>query len=435
MKKALFGPALALALMSSSAMAADLVRIYEMALDSDPALRVAQAQRDSVAETRPQALAPLLPQVNADASVIRNNLRTSQYKYDYTQKTASLNLSQAILRFDQWVVLDRTKNIIAQADAQVVAADLNLMMRVAQSYFSILAAQDNITFSKAELEAIGRQLDQANQRFKVGLIPITDVHEAQAAYEGAKAALISANNSLDDAWEALHEIVGSMRDRYINGLRDNIPLYSPKPADVNAWVDRAMRNNPEIIASGQASESARKNIKQQQAGHLPSLDLVAQVASLDISSQKYGRAGNDTSAIGLQLNIPLFAGGAVNSRTRQARHDYQASVDTVEQVRRAIRREVSDAYRGIVTSISRVEALKSTVRSAESALKATMAGFEVGTRTMVEVLDVQRNLFNARRNLAQARYDYILNGLKLKNAAGSLRSDDLRLVNSLLTKR
>lgn len=435
MKKALFGPALALALMSSSAMAADLVRIYEMALDSDPALRVAQAQRDSVAETRPQALAPLLPQVNADASVIRNNLRTSQYKYDYTQKTASLNLSQAILRFDQWVVLDRTKNIIAQADAQVVAADLNLMMRVAQSYFSILAAQDNITFSKAELEAIGRQLDQANQRFKVGLIPITDVHEAQAAYEGAKAALISANNSLDDAWEALHEIVGSMRDRYINGLRDNIPLYSPKPADVNAWVDRAMRNNPEIIASGQASESARKNIKQQQAGHLPSLDLVAQVASLDISPQKYGRAGNDTSAIGLQLNIPLFAGGAVNSRTRQARHDYQASVDTVEQVRRAIRREVSDAYRGIVTSISRVEALKSTVRSAESALKATMAGFEVGTRTMVEVLDVQRNLFNARRNLAQARYDYILNGLKLKNAAGSLRSDDLRLVNSLLTKR
>jgi outer membrane protein len=416
-------------------MAADLLRVYEMALDSDPALRVAQATRDSVAETRPQALAPLLPQVNADATLMRNSRDNRQNRYNYDQKTASLNVSQAILRFDQWVVLDRTKNIIAQADAQVVAADLNLMLRVAQSYFNILSAQDNISFSKAELEAIGRQLEQANQRFKVGLIPITDVHEAQAAYDGAKAALISADNDLDNAWEALREIVADLRDKHINGLRDNIPLSSPKPADVNAWVERAMQNNPEIIASSNASESARKNIKQQQAGHLPSLDLVAQVASLDISPNRYGSMGNDTSSIGLQLNIPLFAGGAVNSRTRQARHDYQASSDTLEQVRRAIKREVSDSYRGIVTSISRVEALKSTVRSAESALSATMAGFEVGTRTMVEVLDVQRNLFNARRNLAQARYDYILNGLKLKNAAGSLRSDDLRLVNSLLTKR
>lgn len=435
MKKAFSAVALALGLMSSSAMAADLIGIYEMALDSDPALRVAQAQRDSVAETRPQALAPLLPQVNANATISRNSRDTRVARYNYDQKTASLNVSQAILKFDQWVVLDRTKNIIAQADAQVVAADLNLMLRVAQSYFNILAAQDNISFSKAELEAIGRQLEQANQRFKVGLIPITDVHEAQAAYDGAKAALISANNDLDNAWEALREIVADLRDKHINGLRDNIPLSSPKPASVDAWVERAMLNNPEIIASNNASESSRKNIKQQQAGHLPSLDLVAQVASLDMTPNKYGSMGNDTSSIGLQLNIPLFSGGSVTSKTRQARHDYQASVDTLEQVRRAVRREVSDAYRGIVTSISRVEALKSTVVSAESALKATMAGFEVGTRTMVEVLDVQRNLFNARRNLAQARYDYILNGLKLKNAAGSLRSDDLRLVNSLLTKR
>lgn len=436
MKKVAFGSGLGLALLllGSTASAADLLRIYEMALESDPALRVAQATRDSVAETRPQALAPLLPQVNATGALMRNSMDTRLDKRNYDTKTGSLNVSQAILKFDQWIVLDRTKNTIAQADAQFVAADLNLMLRVAQSYFNILAAQDNISFSKAELEAIGRQLDQANQRFKVGLIPITDVHEAQAAYDGAKAALISADNALDDAWEALREIVADLNNKHINGLRENIPLNSPKPTSVDTWVQQAMDNNPEIIASQNASESARKNIKQQQAGHLPSLDLVAQVASLDVNPNSMSGIGNDTSSVGLQLNIPIFSGGAVNSKTRQARHDYQASADTLEQVRRAIKREVSDSYRGVVTSISRVEALKSTVRSAESALKATMAGFEVGTRTMVEVLDVQRNLFNARRNLAQARYDYILNGLKLKNAAGSLRIDDIRLVNSLLTK-
>lgn len=422
-------------LMGSTTMAADLMRIYEMALDSDPALRIAQATRDSVAENRPQALAPLLPQVSASGTVMRNSRDTRLAKMNYDSTTASLNVSQAILKFDQWIILDRTKNTIAQADAQYVAADLNLMLRVAQSYFAILSAQDNLGFTKAELEAIGRQLDQANQRFKVGLIPITDVHEAQAAYDGAKAAVISAENTLDNAWEALREIVADLNDRHINGLRENIALSNPKPTNADAWVEQAMLNNPEIIASYNSSESARKNIKQQRSGHLPTVDLVAQIASLDVNPNSLGNIGNDTSNIGLQLNIPIFSGGMVNSKTRQARHDYQASADTLEQVRRAIKREVSDAFRGIVTSISRVEALKSTVRSAESALKATMAGFEVGTRTMVEVLDVQRNLFSARRNYAQARYDYILNGLKLKNAAGSLKVDDLRLVNSLLTKR
>lgn len=419
--------------------AADLIQIYEMALESDPQLSAAQSSRDSAGETRPQALAKLLPEVSLSAAATRidydpHNESILRGKESYGTNDATLSLKQALVRFDRWITLDQSKYVIEGSKAEYDFAYLDLMWRVAQAYFKILAYEDNLDLTRAEMRAISRQLDQAKQRFDVGLIAVTDVHEVQAAYDQARANEIDAVNALDGAWEALREIVAGYEGKTLSQLRDNIPLNPPKPNNIDTWTETALKRNPEIIASINASEVARKTIDLQRSGHLPALDLVAQ-ATNENSYSDYGY-GNpaDMGTIGLQLSVPIYTGGEVSSRTRQARYDFQTASDKLEQTRRKVKRDVSDAFRGILTSISRVKALGSATRSAESALEATQAGFDVGTRTMVDVLDAQRNLFRARRDFTAAHYEYILNGLKLKMGAGTLKVEDLQLINSLLTK-
>ena len=416
----------------SNAYAIDLMRLYEMALDSDPQLAAAKSSRDSVGESRPQALAPMLPQISLSASATRTDRETKAFSQTFDSREGNLSLNQALLHFDHWIRLDQSKNSIAGAEAEYNAAELDLMLRVAEAYFNILIAEDTLGFSRAEVRAISRQLDQAKQRFDVGLIAVTDVHEAQAAYDLARANEIIAVNGLDGAWEALREIVAGYDGRSINRLRENIPLSRPNPDSIKTWTDTAMQRNPNIIAANNSTEVARKNIDLQRTGHLPTLDLVA----MGNTSESDYRLGNDVddASIGLQLSLPIYAGGGVSSKTRQARYDFQTAAERLEQTRRQVSREVSDNYRGVVSAISRVNALKSATRSADSALAATKAGFDVGTRTMVEVLNVQRSLYGARRDYSAARYEYILFGLRLKGAAGSLRVEDLRMINSLLKK-
>jgi outer membrane protein len=422
--------ALILLLPLTSLQGADLMQFYQMALESDPVLRGARSSRDAVTETRVQAKAALLPSLGLGAEVERVSRSRPNPDETYNSSAVNLNLTQALLRFDRWILLDKSKYQISQADAEYSYQELNLMVRLTQAYFNILGARDNLSFAQAELRALSRQLDQAKQRFDVGLIAITDVHEVQAAYDQAKANEIDAINQVDNAWEGLRVIVADLNDNSINGLREKIPLSKPNPANIDEWVSTALEQNPQVMAALDAVSAARKDIELERSGHFPSLDLTANLINSDSGS----RTGMDTdsSSIGLQLSLPIYAGGAVSSRTRQAHHQFQASSEELEQVRRSVRRDVSDYYRGVLSSISQIQALESATRSAQSALEATQAGFDVGTRTMVDVLTVQRNLYNARRNYAKARYDYILNGLRLKQAAGILQIDDLRLINSLL---
>ncbi len=417
----------------STAHGQDLHQVYELALSNDAQLRAARATRDSTMEAKPQARAQLLPSLSLSASgdqIHRKVHNTAAAgSNDYNTASATVSLSQPIIRIDRWIALGQAGEVVEQAKIEYSAAEQELMVRTAQAYFGILAAQDNLKFAESENKAIARQLDQAKQRFDVGLIAITAVHEAQAAYDQSRSDLIAAKRELDDAWEALREITKE-RINTVAQLAEEIPLTRPAPSDVEAWSQSAMQNSLSIQAAQKDVEIAKDNVSIQRAGHWPTLDLVgshtASRTSLD------GSADTDVSSVGVEFSLPLFAGGNTVSLTRQAQYDLEAAQEVLDGQRRSVDRQVRDAYRGVLTSISQVEALKASTVSAQSALEATEAGFEVGTRTMVDVLTSQRDLYRTLSSYASTRYNYVLSGLQLKQAAGTLTREDLLQVNSWL---
>ncbi|MGZ8219090.1 TolC family outer membrane protein, partial [Methylomagnum sp.] len=403
----------------SSAQATDLMQIYQQALESDPRLREAQARRDSALENRPQGIARLLPTLSMNGRLTRNSVEAKFKQAElvfligarnvgFWDSRASIDLVQPVYHHENWVQLAQADNQIAEAEANFAAEQQSLGLRVAQAYFSVLLAQDTQEFTSAEQRAIERQLEQAKARFEVGLTAITDVHEAQAGYDQARAGVIVAENQLDNAKEALREIVGDYPGD-LRGLAAEVPLNPPQPDKMEAWDALAQRENLSVIASQSRAEFAKKNIDLQFAGHMPSVDIRASAGFTD-TTRPFG-ISTEYQQIGMEVNVPMFAGGGVNSRVRQARHDFEAAQESLDGRRRAVTRQVKEAYRGVVSSISQVRALQAAVVSSASALEATEAGFEVGTRTMVEVLAEQRNLFRAKRDYAQARYNYIVNSL------------------------
>lgn len=415
-----------------------LLDIYGIAVDGDPVVREALARRNSALESKPQSIARLLPTLAASGSSARERIDNKKGGFqgsgtqNFWTHRMSVNFNQPIFHWDFWVQLSQADNRVAEAEADYQAAQQDLIVRTAESYFDILAAGDNVDFAAAEKRAIARQLDQAQQRFEVGLIAITDVHEAQAAYDQARADEIKAQNELDNAKEALNEIIGDHKIS-MEPLDAELPLETPEPTDIEQWASMADKQNLSIIAAENRAEAARKNIEIQNAGHLPVLDLVANYSYQETNSI-FGLRG-DSESIGLQLNVPLFEGGAVSSRARQARYDYDAAKENLIAKRRATKRQVRDAYRGVVTTINQVEALAATVRSAATAVEASEAGQEVGTRTMVDVLAEQRNLYRAQRDYARTRYDYLINGLRLKQAAGSLTVGDLEHIDQWIVEK
>jgi outer membrane protein len=426
----LLGPLLGV----STANGENLVQVYELALQHDPQLRAALATRDSALEARPQAESRFLPSVNlsSNANLIRSDVHSSSSGSslnNYGTASLSLNLSQSVYRKEYGIQLDQADKQIAQAEVAYAAEEQGLILRVAQAYFNVLSAQDMLEFAKAENAAIARQLDQSKQRFEVGLIAITDVHEAQAAFDQSRADLIQAENVLDNAWEAQQEIILQSVNQ-LAPLTANLPLNPPNPQNPEQWAETAQTQNLGLQATQFGVEIARMNIDVQDSGDSPTLDIVGSHA-LNLSSSSTG-SDAQTTTVGLQLNVPLYTGGAVNSRTRQARYDYEATQQNLDKQRRSVNRTVRDAYRGVMSSISTVEALKASTISAQSALEATEAGFEVGTRTMVDVLNAQRDLFRARSNYSKVRYDFILSGLQLKQATGTLSKEDLMQVNGWL---
>ncbi len=419
--------------------AEDLLAIYERALQNDPLIKQAEAKHHSAKENHDQGIARFFPVVSATGSSSagwsnNKNIRTIRSgiipaNQEYWFHTFKVNLSQPLFHWDYWLQLDQADNQIAQAEASYNAELQNLMVRTSEAYFNILAAQDNLQFTKAEKHAIEQQLEQAKARFDTGVIPITDVYEAQAAYDQTTANELEAENNLDNSKEALREIIGTTEST-LTPLGKDLPLKKPEPENMSKWSDTAETGNFNIIAAFNQMEFLNKTIEIQRSGHLPKLDMVGAYGVSDDGSA-FGAVG-DTQSIGIQLNVPLFEGGAVNSRTRQAKFDYQAAKENLTAVKRSVKRQVNNTFRSILSNISRIQALSATVTSASSALEASEAGAEVGIRTMVDVLGEQRNVFRAKRDLSRARYDYLINTLKLKQAASNLNQNDLEQINRLL---
>ena len=406
---------------ASQAVAENLLEVFESALESDPEFLAAGADNRAAQEIRPQAQAGLLPGVSLSFSTQWNE---RQRLPDSRSDNLTLNVEQPIWRRDRHIALDQADSRIARADALYAAARQDLMVRVAERYFGVLEAEDELGFARATLEAFEQQLAQSRQRFEVGLIPITDVEEAKAGFDLSRAQLIAAENALDIAREALRETTGEYRETL--APLTEMPLVTPKPEDIDKWTEIALDRNPRLLAAKHDTETARREIQRIQAGHSPTLDAVGSIGLNDSGSSPAGETKR--ANVGLRLNLPLYSGGSILSRTRESRHRYRRTLDVLERERRRAQRETRDAYLGVESGISRVRALEQAVRSNRAAAEAVEAGFQVGTRTSVDVLDAQRELFRALRDLAEARYGYVLDVLRLKRAAGALSEDDLRLI-------
>ena len=440
-----------------------LIEIYELSLRSDPTLKEADANRRAALQSKPKAIASLLPQI--DGSV---NFDSSEQEGVSTQfKTVpgteppesgffnipaesdtetlrwSLNLRQTVFRWDQFTLLAQASKEVAQAEADYRAAEQDLMIRVADAYFNVLAAEDTLASEQAAKGAISRQLEQAQRRFEVGLIAITDVQEAQAGYDEAVSVEIVAKRTLATAKEQLREITGEY-PAALAKPRADMPLIGPNPSNNNEWVDTALQQNLILVSSQIGADIARDNVKLARSGHYPTLEFVASygntqregdATTFDLSGVGTTRpidTDQDTTQIGVQFALPIFSGGGVRAEAKEAVYRHRAAKENLERVARQVERETRDAYLGVDSDIARVKALAQARKSSQTALEATEAGFEVGTRTTVDVLDARRQLFVTETSYARSRYDYIVNWLRLKQAAGNLTVNDLKMVNGWL---
>jgi outer membrane protein len=444
-----------LAALPGAALAASLLEIYQQALQSDPLIHEAEARRMATLEAVPQARGQLFPQINAGGSyTLEGSDGTQGFQLPdgfVTAPTAretedfrwNAELRQTVFRWDQFVGLEQAQKRVAKAEVDFELAQQDLIVRVVTRYFDVLAAEDRLTSINADRRAIARQLEQAKQRFEVGLIAITDVQESQAAYDQSIAAEIQAKRELATARELLREITGEYI-RELSAPKDEFPLVSPNPAAQENWIDIAMDQNLALVSSRFDEEIARDEISFRRTGHYPTVDLVANYRQSDTEISNILINGNPqpdlqiddtTDSIGIQFSVPLFAGGRVSSRVREAVYLHRASREQLQRVTRETERQTRDAYLGVLSEISRVNALAQAVESSRTALEATQAGFDVGTRTIVDVLISQRQLYTAITNYEQARYTYIGNVLRLKLAAGTLRIQDLEEIDQHLVAR
>ncbi|MFK7885693.1 MAG: TolC family outer membrane protein [Gammaproteobacteria bacterium] len=444
---------------SPAALGTDLIDIYQQALDNDPLLLEADATRRAAQESRPQAMAGLLPAINLQGQFDDQDTEgtttspaftggpviTTRRPSDADRLNWTLQLSQPLFRWDRWVALKRADKQVALEEANYAAAKQELGVRVAQRYFDVLAATDELKAEQANKEAIARQLEEAETRFEVGLIAITDVYESRSAYDQSVAAEIGAKRTLATALEILREITGSYASGELGAPGDDLPLVPPEPAAQEVWVTRALEQNLSVAAGRLSVDIAGDDIKTQRTGHYPTLDLVMSRNHFDSEGTRFdvtpiggifggsSESDFDTDTIALQFSVPIYNGGGVRSRVRQAVHQQRAAKQRLERVARETERQTRDAFLGVEAEIARVRALAQAVASSETALEATEAGFDVGTRTSVDVLNSRRDLLRAQTNYRRARYDYLLNVVRLKQASGTLTLADLQDINQWLT--
>ncbi|MFT5226303.1 MAG: outer membrane protein [Polaribacter sp.] len=421
-------------LFSGSLLAQNLVDVYQLAKQNDASLKIAQANYQATGETLPLAISTRRPQINLS---VQQSIKESDNSNTGTNTNQNLgytlSLTQTIYNARTSAQVDSAEAIVNQAAANLKVAEQDLVIRVATSYFAILSAQDSVKFARAEQNAIARQLEQAQKRFEVGLIAITDVHEAQALYDRSLAQSLLAENQLDNAFQALQVMTAEPPSSTLAELGDQLTLIIPHPADIQAWVDTSLLNNQTLEAALAASRAAKFELDRQSRGDYPTVDLNASYNGSRTGDDSLGDFNQDDLSLMLQLNIPLFTGGRIDATRQQAASNYLSAQNTALLQNRLTSQQTRIAYLGVVSGIGQVRAFKQALNSSTTALKATEAGFEVGTRTSVDVLVSLRETFRAERDYSSARYDYLVNTLKLKQAAGLLSLDDLTAINRWLS--
>lgn len=419
-----------LVLLSSSAKAETLADIYQSAVKHDPIAGAAKASYKANKETLKQGRAVLLPQLIASSSKAEP---TSDENIAPAITTYRASLSQSLFNMPAWFQFQSAKKMDLVAEATFAAQQQSLIIRVSEAYFNVLRAYDNKQTRNAEELAIQRQLEQVTERFEVGLLPITDVHEIQAIFDDASVNSLEAKGALDIAFEQLQFLSGKNHNQ-LAGLKDSFSAEVPSPISVESWVEFALANNFELRASQLTQQAADETAKAAKAQHLPKVTISADYSKRDAeATASAGAIMSEETAINLNLSMPIFSGGLTSSQARQATFQAQTAEQNYIASKRNTMQAARSNHHSAITNAARVEARKQAITSAESALKATQAGYEVGTRTIVDVLLAQRTLFQAKRNYSNARYDYILSMMRLKQVAGQLSPEDIFELNNWLS--
>ena len=434
---------LAVSLVASSwAQAADLLETFHAAQANDPVFAAARATQQAGQEKLTQGRSLLLPSINLSANTTFNDLTTQYHPATpplftggsnrYNSNGYGVTLVQPLFRQQNWQAYSESELQAAQAGMQLKIAEQDLILRVAQAYFDVLIAQDSVGLVNAQKTAISEQLEQAKRNFEVGSATITDTLEAQARYDLTGAQEIAAQNNLEIKRSALQQLI-NVKPGELAALGKELKPEAPQPADMEQWVDQAQMNNLQLAIAQTGAEIADKEVARTRGGHYPTVDLVANYSQNNANGGSFG-VGSDTTnkSVGVQLNVPLFQGGVVNSRWREAEANRERARQELENARRNVAQQVRLSYLGVVSGVAQVQALQQALTSGESLLQASKLGQEVGVRTNLDVLNAQQQLFATRRDLYQAQYNYLLNQLHLKQATGTLGEADLSKVNQAL---
>lgn len=421
---------------SAISQAENLMQVYQQARVSNPDLRKSAADRDAAFEKINEARSPLLPQLGLGADYTYTNGYRDTNGQDSNVTSGSLQLTQTLFDMSKWRALTLQEKAAGIQDVTYQTDQQTLILNTATAYFNVLSAIDTLSYTEAQKQAIYRQLDQTTQRFNVGLVAITDVQNARSQYDSVLANEVTARNNLDNAVESLRQVTGNyypqLSSLNVDGFKTN------KPETVNALLKEAENRNLSLLQARLNQDLAREQIRQAQDGHLPTLDLNA---STGVSNSRYSGSNNTTpdndagqNKIGLSFSLPLYQGGMVNSQVKQAQYNFVGASEQLESSHRTVVQTVRSSFNNINASISSINAYKQAVVSAQSSLDAMEAGYSVGTRTIVDVLDATTTLYNAKQQLSSARYNYLINQLNIKSALGTLNEQDLVALNNTLGK-
>lgn len=447
MRKTTLALAISAALgLATQAQAADLWDTYQLALKNDPTFQQAEANYEAQIEAKPIARAGYLPLLNLTANRNRSqqngtqigvnqttgaigpqNFTSTTYNTNYT-----LQLTQPIFSWAAWNTIDQADATAAQAAAQYTAAQEDLIVRTAKAYFDVLNARDTLAADHAATESNSKQLEQAKEKYDVGMSAITDVENAQAAYDQSSATEIAAQQAVTTAEENLRAITGQAVGDLVEPSPD-MALRSPEPGNAQQWVDQALKQNANVLAAQAGADAASANVSIKEAGHYPSLNFIGQHTKTDATGNNiFANSNTNGNFVELQLSVPIFAGGGTQAQVNQAQRQYDAAQDQVKLVTRQTEQQTRTNFLGVLTGISQVTALKQSVKSNQVSLDATETGMQVGTRTIVDVLTARQNLLTAQTGFANARYTYLEDVLQLKSAAGTLSETDIKQMNAML---
>ena len=425
---------LALALITlaaASSQAVDLKSVFEQAVANDPQLAAELAGARADGQSQALAGVRVLPTVVifAEQGTTTNEIGSNETDTDKT--VYGIKVTQPLVAPSAWYEYGAAMAASDSAGIELIKAEQSLVVRVSEAYFNVLRANAGLASAKANESAVKRQLEQTQQRFKVGLIAITDVHEAQAIYDNATVDLITAETKLDIAYESLAVLTGERYDR-INPLKESIPLLGPVPRDRNHWEQKALSQNLDVIIARNDEVSAQRNHKSKVAAYLPTINLVASQTTIDEDDGSAAAAEVSSSYVGLEMSMALYAGGSQWAGHKQAYYQRQAAEKGLEAAQRNASLSVRSLFRTLEADVARIKARKQAMKSATSAMEATQTGYEVGTRNIVEVLQAQQAVFATQQNYAFSRYDYVIDMLKFRQAVGELSMGDIAEVNGWL---